>query len=193
MRTPAEHQIAALSPGLPTAGLASRPYPGPRPEVGGYGRGVPSGWCLGHRRDWRAVARTAQRPALILDATGDPGLPPCWRYGFPAASGGKPMVYSPTLSIRQYLPGPTVGVLWGGQDQGRHDQMLLRRQRTAKSRMADRDREYLRWQGEASGGVPGGWFGDRPSCHRFRQRAIDTATDGRAGFPRGEHGLRSRT
>jgi hypothetical protein len=187
----------------PAAGLASRPDPGPRPEVGGYGHEIPSGRCREgrpgdgspsspcprHRRDWRAVARTAQRPVPMVDVASNAGLPPCWRYGSPGRTCRLQVVYSPSWSIRQYLAGPTLGVLWGGQDRARHDQMLLRAQHTTKSRRGVPRREYVRGQGEASGGVPGGWSVRGPSGHRFRQRAIDTAAAG--PFPRGEHGLRS--
>ena len=189
--------------GLPFAGLASRPYPAPRPEVGGYGHGLPSGWwrerrpgdgssvppVSQHRRAWRAVARTAQRPVLMVVVPSGSGLPPCWRYATTAPQRPDGTAHSPTLSIRQSLAGPTVRVLWGGRDQGRHDQLLLRRQYAAQSRVVARDKEYRRGQGEASGGEPGGWPSDGPPGHRFRHRAIDTATNGR--LPRGEHGLRS--
>jgi hypothetical protein len=174
------------------AGLASRPAPGPRPEVGGYGRGIPSGWCGGAapsdgspsspapplRCDWRAVARTALRPdPMILSGSGR-GLPPCWRSGRRVPRAAQRRRHSPSWTIRQYLVGPTVGVLGGGRNQGRHDQMLLRRQPTAKSDIARRGRRYLRGQSGAFGGVPGGWSDDGPARHRFRQRAIDTATSG---------------
>ena len=131
-------------PGRRSHDSPAAPIPVPRPEVGGYGRRRPSGLARGvvawrriarpplppHRRDWRAVARTAQRPGPMLGFWLHTGLPPCWRYGQKGLvlSGTRALRWTspyPSLSIRQYLVGPTVRVLWGGQDQVGHGQMCL--------------------------------------------------------------------
>lgn len=182
--------MRALDETYVDAGLASRPFPGPRPEVGGYGRGIPSGWSRGTqpsdespsspapplRCGWRAAARTALRPDPMIVSASARGLPPGWRSGRSAPERARNPRHYPSWLIRQSLTGPTVEVLWGGRNQGRHDQMLLRAQPAAKSGMALLGRRYLRGQSGAFGGMPGGWSGDGPARHRFRQRAIDTAT-----------------
>lgn len=171
--------------------LASRPDPGPTPGSGGLRTQVfRVGDAESVRRatdrpthlprqpcDWRAVARTAQRPDPILG-----GQPPTVfpHVGDMAGSGparGRRNPDSPIWSIRQAPSRPTVRLLWGGQDQTRHDQMLLRGKHTAKSRNGSRTREYRQRHGGASS-MPAQVSGGGHQRQRFRQRAVDISGDG---------------
>jgi hypothetical protein len=177
------------------------PRPGPTPGSGGL-RTQETEW-VGAGRGVRATSR----PVHLLsstDATGEPlrrppggpvpMLMPTANWVFPhvgdmeTSASGRPAGGTdyPKLSIRQYLTRPTVMVLWGGQDQGRHDQMCLH---TTNSYLHIRWAGYRRRQSGVSGGIVAGWSGDGSWRHGLRQRAIDTSTSGRVWDPRGEHGI----